>query len=154
ALAATARSEQARETPGAKMMREAVKRFNLGKPLPPDLRHVLDHNIHADLRDQLWQQNRDRKLTGAATTAPWGKIRSPEAPAPRPHRRNACQGTIICSIILRTGTQRRQRASSITITAMTRADNQPIGNRRQVIAPMCHNASLSVNKTDAAGPDR
>jgi hypothetical protein len=64
------------------------------------LRHLLDHNIHADLRDQLWQQNRDRKLTGAATTAAWGKIRSPEAPAPRPHRRDACQGTIICSIIL------------------------------------------------------
>ena len=56
------------------MMREAVKRFNLGKPLPPDLSHLLDHNIHADLRDQLWQQNRDRKLTGAATTAAWGKI--------------------------------------------------------------------------------
>src|SRR5215470_3798015 len=47
ALAATTRSEQARETPGTKMMREAVKCFNLGNPLPPDLRHLLDHNIHA-----------------------------------------------------------------------------------------------------------
>ena len=52
-LSVSARSEQAREAPGAKLVGEAVKRLNLGNPLPPDLRHLFDHNIHADLRNQL-----------------------------------------------------------------------------------------------------
>jgi hypothetical protein len=48
AFAATARSEQAREASGVKVVGEAVKRLYLGLPLPPDLRQLLDDNIHGE----------------------------------------------------------------------------------------------------------